>query len=156
MSTETELTNPYSPSVATGTLDSNVAMHREYPGIGRAMYVIGGFAVGLVQNLIGEGVAAGDNAEIAGVAALVVTLVAAIAQLVLAYHRLINIGSNGWWCLGMIVPLLNLFIVIRCLICPAGYADHKTLDTAGKVMTGIAILLVVLVVGLVVFVGMSA
>ena len=47
----------------------------------------------------------------------------------------------------MLVPIANLLIGIRCLICQEGYADTKKLDKAGKITTYIvlAIFLLVLV-----------
>ncbi len=37
------------------------------------------------------------------------------------------------------MPLANLLVGLRCLICPAGYADTERLDRAGKTMNGIAV-----------------
>lgn len=54
------------------------------------------------------------------------------------------------------VPLLNIFVGIRCIAYPEGYEDHKTLDTPAKVIIGIFVGLLVLVILVAVLaVGMS-
>ena len=52
-------------------------------------------------------------------------------------QRMVNTGYSPWWCVAIIVPILNILVVIRCIACPEGYADHRTLDTAGKVIVGL-------------------
>jgi uncharacterized membrane protein YhaH (DUF805 family) len=52
----------------------------------------------------------------------------------LAVPRLINMGGRGWWALGMLVPVLNLLLLLRCIAAPEGYAKHRTLDPPGKVL----------------------
>ncbi|MEM8912792.1 MAG: hypothetical protein AAGC97_13580, partial [Planctomycetota bacterium] len=47
--------------------------------------------------------------------------------------RLINQGANGWFALLAAVPIANLYVWLRCLVCPEGYAEHRTLDFVGKV-----------------------
>jgi len=54
-------------------------------------------------------------------------------------QRLKNMGYSGWWSVLIFVPLANLLVGLRCLICPAGYADTKRLDLAGKIITGIVV-----------------
>lgn len=62
----------------------------------------------------------------------------------LVASRSINSGYSPWWCLAYFVPILNILVGIRCLACPEGYAQHKTLDTAGKIVGAIFIALMVL------------
>ena len=58
-------------------------------------------------------------------------------------------GSNPQWCFVGLIPFLNLLLLLRCLICPEGYADTRKLDTPGKVMTGIsAVFFIVLMLGI--------
>ena len=64
--------------------------------------------------------------------------VAVVIHLVLM--RLVNVGMSRWWALVLAIPVLNLWVGFRCLVCPAGYAHHRKLDR-----TGIAIALAVLV-----------
>lgn len=64
--------------------------------------------------------------------------VAVLIHLVL--KRLVNMGMSRWWALVLAIPVLNLWVIYRCLICPAGYAHHRKLDR-----TGMAIALAVVV-----------
>ncbi len=77
-----------------------------------------------------------------------VILVFLILSFIPVYYRLMNIGMNPWWCLLMIVPIANLFIGIRCLVCQEGYEDTKKLDTAGKIVTFIVVGLFLLVIAI--------
>ena len=56
-------------------------------------------------------------------------------QVIPVYLRLKNIGMNPWWCLLALVPLLNLFVAIRCLVFQEGYVETEQLDKVGKVIT---------------------
>ncbi len=58
----------------------------------------------------------------------------------LVLMRLVNLGMSRWWGLVLAIPVLNLWVVYRCLICPSGYAHHRKLDR-----TGMAIALAVVV-----------
>ena len=60
--------------------------------------------------------------------------------------RLQNQGYSGWWVLGLIVPILNIAVSVKCIAAPEGYADHKTLDTSGKVVVGLLLAAIVLTV----------
>ena len=66
-----------------------------------------------------------------------IMLIAWIGSMIfITVQRLKNIGNSGWWSVLLFVPLANIFLGLRCLVCPAGYADNKRLDRAGKIMTG--------------------
>jgi uncharacterized membrane protein YhaH (DUF805 family) len=81
---------------------------------------------------------------------LICTLVGLVATVVLGVQRLKNLGYSGLWVLGLIVPLLNILVALRCLAAPEGYADHKTLDTPGKVIVGLILGLFVILIAFVV------
>lgn len=66
-----------------------------------------------------------------------------IIGIVFGVKRLHNLGMSGWWLLGNLVPLLNLWVGFRCFACPAGYAYHKKMDGIG-VFLGIIYWLLVL------------
>ncbi len=106
---------------------------REYGGIGRAAYFGISFLVGIVNNILQY---AAMQAQAAGIV-LVLGLVGLVISIVLMVQRLKNMGYSGWWAAGIIVPFLNILVALRCLAGPEGYADHKTLDTAGKVIIGL-------------------
>ena len=52
-------------------------------------------------------------------------------------YRLKNIGMTTWLAPMIIIPLINFFIVFRCLAFQEGYQETKKLDLAGKIVTGI-------------------
>ena len=116
---------------------------REYGGIGRLAYIGYSFLAGIVLNVLGAA-AAGTGV---GPALVGIALIASIAiNIYLVVQRFKNMGYSGWWSLLIFVPLVNILVGLRCLICPRGYADTKKLDTAGKVVTGIVVALFLLIV----------
>ena len=136
--------NPYSsPKVFDRSIEPETAL-RHYGGIRRLPYLGIAIGLGILQNVIIE---VFPSVESMQSMALLVTLFFLVVSFVPVYYRLQNIGMNPWWCFLMLVPIANLLIGIRCLICQEGYADTKKLDTAGKITTYIvlAIFLLVLV-----------
>lgn len=63
----------------------------------------------------------------------------------LGLQRLANVGMSRWWMLAVFVPILNLWLGYRCLVCPAGYAYHKKLDSAGVILAILYVSLAMLV-----------
>lgn len=119
---------------------------KNYGGIRRLGYFLGMVGVAIINGVF-SAVAQGEP----GIAFLrpIVTLV---LSFVLVVNRLRNIGMSSWWSLLILVPIANLFILVRCLMCPEGYQDTKKLDTTGKIIAGIFIgLLVLVVVSLVIY-----
>ena len=55
--------------------------------------------------------------------------------------RLVNVGMSRWWALVLAIPVLNLWVAFRCLVCPAGYAYHRKLDRAA-IATAMAIVVI--------------
>lgn len=125
--------NPYAaPQVSNMAGDQEFAPYREYGGIRRLAYFGLAFLLGIFQNVVMAGLGQTGAEPPIGLAVLAIFFV---FSLIPVYYRLKNIGMNPWWCLGMLVPLLNLLIGIRCLVLPEGYQDTKKLDTAGRVLT---------------------
>lgn len=60
---------------------------------------------------------------------------AGIVPFAVAVHlvlmRLANVGMSRWWGLMLAIPILNLWVAFRCLVCPSGYAHHRKLDRPG-------------------------
>lgn len=136
--------NPYSAPAAD--VVPEYVGSKAYGGIGRLIYFLGnagGYIVFLVVAfafgaLLGEG---GD----AGLALLGIVFVLYMAvALWLAVARFHNIGRSGWNVLWFIVPLANLYFGWMAIAAPEGYKDHGTLDTAGKIITALYILMFVL------------
>lgn len=118
---------------------------KNYGGIRRLGYFFGMIGVAIINAVFSA--AQGEPG---------ITFNGAIVTLVLSFvlvvNRLHNIGMSGWWSLLILVPIANLFITVRCAMCPEGYQDTKKLDTAGTIIAMIFIgLLVLAVVGLVVY-----
>ena len=109
-----------------------------YEGTGRMGYVMGaivlpvaitigwGFAVAFMKPYV----PVPYQGYLPMVAGPLVTLLAIVTLV----KRFRNLGMSGAWVLGMLVPVLNLWLTYRCLACPAGYAGVKRLDGIGKVL----------------------
>lgn len=140
--------NPYSSPVSFDQKLESVAGNRHYGGIRRLAYLGIAIGMGVAQNVV-LGLIANDNALRS--LSLGVVIVFLILSFIPVYYRLMNIGMNPWWCLLMIVPIANLFIGIRCLVCQEGYEDTKKLDTSGKIVTFIVVGLFLLVIAIAIF-----
>lgn len=134
--------NPFAAPSAFGDIASENRPMREYGGIRRLPYFGYSFLMNIVLQVV-QGVGAANQLPILVLGTIPIALVGGMA---LAYQRCKNIGMNPWWCLGMFVPILNIFVGLRCLAYPEGYEDHKTLDGPGKVILGVFIGIIVLVV----------
>ncbi len=120
--------NPYQAPALEPTQETQPYAVEDFGGINRLQYLGIIFVLGLV---FGIAIAAVGNAEpaLAGIQVLYFVLL-----IVVVYYRLQNIGMSGWWLLGFIVPFLNLYVALSCLICQRGYRAAKKLDTAGRVL----------------------
>ena len=49
----------------------------------------------------------------------------------LVLMRLVNVGMSRWWAIVLAIPVVNLWVAFRCLVCPSGYAHHRKLDRSG-------------------------
>ncbi len=106
---------------------------RYYGGIDRTGYFFGMCGLSAVCTILYAAVQA--NLGIIVLSQIVVIPV----SLALVVSRLHNIGMGVWWSLLMVVPVVNLFIVAKCTLCPEGYHDTEKLDAAGKIIAGIFI-----------------
>lgn len=60
----------------------------------------------------------------------------------LVLMRLANLGMSRWWALVLAIPVLNLWVAFRCLVCPSGYAHHRKQDRPGMaIVLAIVVLL---------------
>lgn len=76
--------------------------------------------------------------------AFVVVCIAGIAAIVLGSMRLKNQGSSGLLILLVFVPFVNIYIQWRLIACQEGYALQGSLDTTGKVLTALYVLILLL------------
>ena len=114
MTTDTESTPPPLPNVSTT---------KEYDGIGRIPFLLGLLGISF----------ASTGLELYSSGSLLPSLLALVLSFVLVIARLRNIGANSWLSLLILAPLLNLYLVFRCLVEPEGYQDTKQLDKAGNI-----------------------
>ena len=105
----------------------------DYGGIRRGAYFLWSFALTAFYYIGIFAVAAADMAVI--VVPLAVAVL--IGSMYLLVQRFKNQGASPWWAAGVFVPLLNLYVTVRALAYPEGYADHRTLDGAGKTIVGL-------------------
>lgn len=138
----------YNPFAAPATAEyaTENSEGRTYGGIGRLTYFGFAFLINIVSGVLQYAAAAGEM----GWMALVVSLIGLGFAIWIAVQRLINVGLSGWWVLGLIVPILNIWLGVQCIAAPEGYAQHKTLDTAGKVIIGVFLAVFVLLIAIVV------
>lgn len=109
-----------------------------YPGFNRLQYFLFSMAIGVANFMLALMFA--DTPVVA-----MITMLAAVgASIYIILMRLKNVGSSAWWVLGFIVPLLNIYVGLMCIAFPPGYASHKQLDTAAKVIIGLFLGLIVL------------
>lgn len=135
--------NPYQAPITTDVkLPTESRSGRGYGGIGRLTYFLASFGFGISNNILQY---FGIVNEI-GPLVLASTVLGVIVSITLVVLRLKNLGQSGWWVLGFLVPILNLLIALRCIAAPEGYADHKTFDTAGKVIIGLIVGAFVLII----------
>ena len=145
LKSQENIIGPSSPPEASALAeDATKTMPQSYGGIQRLEYLGILIVVGILESVVLMGVAAANpSGESMGPIQLLFTAILFIP----VYYRLKNIGMNPWWCLLMLVPIANLFLGVRCLIFQEGYADTKKLDTAGKVISYIALGIFVLLIG---------
>ncbi len=65
---------------------------------------------------------------------LVVFVIPTSLVLAITVKRFQNLGMNGWWILGLLVPLLNWWLNYRLIACPPGYVFTKKLDVWGWIL----------------------
>ena len=126
-----------------------------YDGIGRLAYflrsvalqVVSGFALGTLAAL---------EASDFGIGAVVGYFLMLAGMFYIAVLRLRNQGASSWWALGLGVPLLNIYVGLRLLAYPEGYADHRTFDTPAKVIIGLFLAVVLISIAVAVFVPVFA
>lgn len=72
--------------------------------------------------------------QLASMLVAVGSLIPLVVGAVVTVKRFHNLGMNGFWLLGFLVPILNIWLLYRCFACPAGYAWHGKLGPSGVVM----------------------
>jgi hypothetical protein len=123
---------------------------RRYRGIGRRLYAAmvasTTIVLGTLSAAIAEGIDRGELSEdlgvaFPGIAGAELALIATLSAM-----RIRNLGGSAWWGLTALIPFYNLIVFVRCVAYPAGWLDHRTLDTAGRVVGGLIAGFAVLVI----------
>lgn len=107
----------------------------DQPGAGRLGYFLGML---VLPTLVAVGLALALQqfqesipANLLPFAPLLFVLVPLVA-LVITVKRFQNLAMSGWWWLGLLVPILNLWLNYRLFAAPPGYAFTRKLDGIGK------------------------
>jgi uncharacterized membrane protein YhaH (DUF805 family) len=114
-----------------------------YPGFGRLEYFLWHIGLGAVSYvlLVLVGTNMGGSAHfdeaVWGPMILTIVLGTGVGSLYLGVQRVRNLGMSGWAILWHFVPFVILWISWRMFACPPGYDDHRQLDFAGKILTGL-------------------
>lgn len=140
--------NPFAAPTNYGDVTGGTGRWRDYGGIGRLAY----FGCSFLANLVYQGLQKVGRDERSPTLLLAAIAVLVIATVAIGFQRCRNMGANGWWALGLFVPILNIVVGIKCIACPAGYQDHKTLDGPGRVLIGLLVGAIFLVAIMVIFI----
>lgn len=143
--------NPYEAPTIPSSEERFSYETSSYGGIGRLAYFLlsialsvaleGGKAAMGVSAFTAEGAqAAQQNSTLL----LGFGAVSIIVSFFLMFSRFKNIGMSRWWTLGLLVPILNLFVSIWLVSRQEGWVETRQLDTAGKIIAWICWGLVIL------------
>ena len=137
--------NPYSAPEHASAGGQPETEEKNYGGIGRLAYfsISVGLQVGItiLAGILGAALGPESGAGLASI----ISIGAMLVTFYFASQRLKNTGYNPWTALLMLIPIVNILIGLRALPVSAGYADHKTLNTPAKIITGIFVVLFILV-----------
>jgi uncharacterized membrane protein YhaH (DUF805 family) len=124
----------------TADLTQECPEQKHYGGVRRLGYFLGMLGGGVLYEVCN--MAAGDAPDVASVG----SIIALVISFILAVNRLRNIGMGGWAAILFFIPLMNVYIGIKCLICQEGYEDVKKLDATGRMIVGVSIGIILFVV----------
>jgi uncharacterized membrane protein YhaH (DUF805 family) len=128
------------------TTDERPPSLREYGGIPRHSYIIYSMAISVLWMIVSlrpQSLAPAWLVDVLGLGAVFCVTVT----------RLRNLGMSGWWSLGLLIPIVNILLGVRCTAFPEGYADHRKLDLAARVILGCILALLVIPLCLVMVLG---
>lgn len=133
--------------VISSTNKLNPISVSKYGGIRQLQYLGIYFGIFIANVVVIAVISAGGNSDALEGG---VTVLFAFIYAIPTFFRLKNTGSNPWWSVASVIPLIGLFIGIRCLIYQEGYEATKKLDTAGKtvswVIAGIFVLFILCII----------
>jgi len=127
--------NPYEAPNTQDVVSEEATEHevKRYGGIGRLSFLVSLLLFFITQYILR---AFGPNYLLdASISAFGYLLIGLLC--VATAYRLKNIGMVTWLAPMIIIPIINFFMVFRCLAFQEGYQETKKLDLAGKIVTGI-------------------
>jgi hypothetical protein len=111
----------------------------EWEGTGRSAFLFISYVLPflLVFGIsLGAPLLAGKiDQNIIGIVGTVAMFVLSIMIIFVSINRFPNLAMSRWWWFGLMVPFLNFWVSYRMIACPAGYAEHKKLDTVGWILS---------------------
>jgi hypothetical protein len=120
------------PTYLTAALASK---HMSWPGVGRRPLWLGLLLFPLLWSKLlwwSHPTMVATFGELLMSILLPIAAFAPVAVLIyLVFMRLVNVGMSRLWALMLVVPVLNLWVGYRCLVCPSGYAYHRKMDRSG-------------------------
>lgn len=127
--------NPFSVGTALET-NTPTAAQRHYGGLRRTQtaaillgtWMLGALVLFTVANIRGA---------VPATLILALNVIGILVALTVILLRLKNIGVRPAVGLLLLIPIGNLVGLLACLAIPEGYAHHRTLDTPGKLLTGL-------------------
>ncbi|MGJ8671421.1 DUF4339 domain-containing protein [Rubritalea sp.] len=165
--------NPYaSPESENALQDAmNARNGGSYPGMGRVAFILWNILLGigttgallfLIFGLASfspeNGMEGLGEALVGGImiGLILIYLGGILVSILIACSRLKNLSMSRWNYLWSFIPFANIWLSYRLVACPAGYQQHKQLDTPGKVIKILFILLIVLYMIMLIFSAASA
>ncbi len=133
----------------TDTIDIEASGSTEWPGIRRLPYFFASMGIYVVLLFVDS-----PPEEEMSTLSAILALVGLAGIFVLGVQRFRNQGASGWWVLGFLVPFLNLYVGLRALAYPEGYAVDQKLDRAGKIIC--VVYLGVFVLGIIAAIALPA
>lgn len=135
-------------------------LNAKWPGASRRVYL---FAIWVLPALLVGGVALlgqfflnpedAADAKLLTIASVGAGLLMLGIIILVSVQRFDNLGMSGWWILGHMVPLLNLWVGYRAVCCPAGYEFHRKMDGIGiflAILYGLPMILFMIMIVLVI------
>lgn len=114
-------------------------LEHEYPGIGRLHYFLA--QIGMVAAVVFVVMVFGPESRVMSITGLVLL----IASFVLDVMRLKNVGLSQWFAFLRYVPFGKTLLGFGLLCAQTGWAETRRLDSAGKSILAVEIVLLALI-----------
>ncbi|MFD2255632.1 GYF domain-containing protein [Luteolibacter algae] len=109
-----------------------------WPGVSRSVFFFMSYIFPVIWlvalSFVSQQLAGSVAADQLGLGVAVLSFLPIIVSLIALLKRFQNLAMTRLWFLGLFIPLLNIWLGYRLLVCPEGYADHKKLDTIGWIL----------------------